>query len=256
MWRVVGGVRVRQAVGVVGLAALLGASAAALLLVRPGLPVRAQTPAPGSVTVTGHGDVRVTDVVATWTVGVEHQAATAEAALQAVDGPVSRILAALRAAGLPSEDLQTGELSLQPVYQESSGGQGPGVLVGFDAQEEIDVTVPASDLARVGSMVDAVVAAGATTVGGLAFAPADPSAAEASALRAAYADARLRAETLAQAAGVSLGPVTSMSTETQGPPVVFASYAMPSAASGGTVVLPGAVHVSADVTVTFATVPR
>ena len=69
------------------------------------------------------------------------------------------------------------------------------------------VTVRVKDVARLGEVLDAIVAAGANEINGITFVRDDSSATEDEARRAAVADARHKAEILAEAADLTLGPV-------------------------------------------------
>jgi uncharacterized protein YggE len=85
-----------------------------------------------------------------------------------------------------------------------SSEKGPRVT-GYQAANSVSVTV--RELASTGSLIDAALAAGATSMDGLDFHVDDPSAAEEKARQLAIADARRRAATIAEAAGVRLGAV-------------------------------------------------
>ncbi|TAM78533.1 MAG: DUF541 domain-containing protein, partial [Chloroflexota bacterium] len=91
--------------------------------------------------------------------------------------------------------------------------------------------------------------------GGISFSLADPEAASGQARTAAMADARTRAQTLASAAGVRLGPVTSISETSASEPQPVAYDGGAPAAPGSkapTQVQPGTTEVEVDLTVIFA----
>ena len=73
--------------------------------------------------------------------------------------------------------------------------------------------------------LDALVAAGANQINGMNFSIHDPAALLAEARAEAVADARAKAETYAKAAGVTLGPILSISENGNGGPrpMVFAA---------------------------------
>lgn len=105
-------------------------------------------------------------------------------------------------------------------------------------------------IAKAGAIVDAAVGAGANLVSGPSLGPSGELVLQRRALKAAVADARARAQAIAQASHVRLGRVQSVS-ETSSSPITF-SPSPKAAAASGTPVEPGSVQVEEDVTVTFA----
>ena len=106
-------------------------------------------------------------------------------------------------------------------------------------------------------MLDAGLEAGATGLDGVTFLLADEAAAAEEARRAAVADARRRAETIADAAGGRLGPLRGM---VEGAPPVpgpwrEARMAMAASADAPTPVLPGRIEVSVTVTAEWEILP-
>ena len=96
----------------------------------------------------------------------------------------------------------------------------------------------------------AAVDAGANQVNGPGMSVADQGALYRKALKAAMDDARLSAETLAAAAGRSLGKVTSATEGGGATPMPFAEKA--AAMDSGTPVEAGTQEVTASVTVTYS----
>jgi len=125
---------------------------------------------------------------------------------------MTKVIAAIKKLGIADADLVTQSVSLNPTYDYSNGASPR--LTGYSATQSLSVKV--RDLTKVGDVIDAAVAAGANQVGGVSFSVADPAAATEQARTAAVADAKKRAETLAQAAGVTLGSPISI-TETSAP---------------------------------------
>jgi uncharacterized protein len=88
---------------------------------------------------------------------------------------------------------------------------------GYVVDKDVSVTVDRTD--TVGTLIDAGVAAGVTSVNSVSFSLRDPRAAYRTALAAAMDDARSQAEALAAAAHLRLGPVVSISAGTSAPPI-------------------------------------
>ena len=105
-------------------------------------------------------------------------------------------------------------------------------------------------LEKAGALIDAAVEAGANQVNGPTMSVADQSSLYRQALKAAMADARLSAETLAAAAGRSLGKVTTVVESSGSAPVPM--FAKAAAADSATPIEAGTQETTAQVTVTFA----
>jgi uncharacterized protein YggE len=207
-------------------------------------------PAPtnGTIVVSGTGRVAVQPDVADLRLGVAISRPTVDAARAAAAEAMTAILAAVEAAGVARRDVRTMMLSVQPRY-DYKDAEAPR-LVGYDLANVVEVTVRA--LAGLGGVVDGALAAGATSLDGLAFRLADPADAERQARTAAVAEARARAEVLAAAAGVEIGGVTDI-VESGAPPTWpqprMAKLAM--AADAGTPVEAGSTEIAVTVTVSF-----
>jgi uncharacterized protein YggE len=110
-----------------------------------------------------------------------------------------------------------------------------------------------SELAKAGSLVDAAVDAGATGVSGPSWSRSDYGALYRQALQNAVADAKAKAQALADSAGLTLGAVTSV---TEGGGVQPLPYASAAADAGVAKLEPGTQTVDASVTVAFAALDR
>jgi hypothetical protein len=214
----------------------------------PGEP-RART-----ISVPGIGRLTVEPDVATVRLGVSIVRPTAAAAREAAATTMTTILDAVRIAGVERRDLRTALVGLNPVTDYSSE-RGPRVT-GYQVTNTVQVTV--RDLAAAGSVIDAGLAAGASSLDGLEFRLDDPTAAEAAARRAAVEDARRRAEAIASAAGVALGDVLTVVEGGRAPgPIPFPGgvrgLAM-KAEAADTPVESGTEEIAISVSVTFAIV--
>jgi uncharacterized protein len=229
---------------IAALAALALALAALAGVARPeAAQSAAEEEAPQGVTVTGTGSVRTVPDRAAFSFGVETQAATAKAALNTNAVEAKKVLDALRAAGVAAADLQTSQVSLSPRTNERGTE-----IVGYTAFTTVTASI--KELAKVGAVVDAAVDAGANTVSGPSLTRGDTAALYRQALRAAYADAKDKAETLAAASGHTLGRVTGIvEGSSGGGPIAISKDA---AAGSSVEIAPGTQSVDAAVSVTFA----
>jgi uncharacterized protein len=204
--------------------------------------------AEGTLTVTGQGAVSAAPDEARVAVGVTTQARSAAIAMRDNGQAMAAVMARLAEAGIAAADLRTTALSLQPVWEYGSSRDGTQRISGFVAANMLDVRV--RDLDALGGVLDAALGDGANTLGGIAFAIADDRALRDAARRAAVADAMARAQVLAEAAGVTLGPVIEISEGGGGRPVPFARMEM--AMADSVPVAPGEMSIEAQVTMTWA----
>ena len=176
--------------------------------------VQAQETNPG-ITVNGESVVSQAPDMATISLGVSERAPSASEAMANTSEKVRGILAKLDTLQVAGLDRQTSGLYLRPVYDEQSRDGSTSVqVVGYEAGNTVRVTV--RDLTKLGLLMDAVVAEGANDFNGLQFGIRDSSQSLLEARKNAVADAIARATQLAEAAGVKLGDVISMSESSQG----------------------------------------
>jgi len=199
------------------------------------------TQQPSLLVVVGEGRVDVAPDAAAITLGATARAPQAAAAFQRTAAVLNQVVRALLAAGIPREQIQTSQISLQPVFEN-------GRQVGFDATATVQVTL--RELAAVGTIIDAAVAAGANNVLGINFELRDPITAEAAALTRAVQAAQRQAAVLARSLGVTLGPVFRVEAEPSPGPIVPV-FAARAAAAEGVPVLPGTVAVTRRVRVEY-----
>ncbi|APR85654.1 Hypothetical protein A7982_11003 [Minicystis rosea] len=166
------------------------------------------------IVVHGSGEVRVRPDSLTVDVGVEARAQTLEQARAQVNTAMQRVLEAVKALDLPDLTTETRILQVSPVFAAPSRDHQAPRIVGYAATNHVSITivrVPVEELGNRGSLIlDKALGAGANSIGGIDFFLADPSSAEDEALAAAVRDAKRDAETIAGAAGVTLGPVQSI----------------------------------------------
>jgi len=201
---------------------------------------------PHTITMTGHGEIKAAPDIATINAGVTSNAATAAAALSANSARMTQIFDALRKLGIPDRDIQTAGFSVSPQY---TNGDNNNVrrLTGYLVNNDVNVRL--QDVTRAGAVLDTLVGAGANQMNGIGFDIANPAPVLEKARIQAVADARARAATYAQAAGVTLGPIVSISEgggETA-PRPMFRVMAM----AAPTPIAPGEQSVTADVTVVW-----
>ena len=201
----------------------------------------------GRLTVTGEGHVEAVPDMATLSLGVSHEAKSAEEAMARVSADLAAVLERLRAAGVAERDLQTQGLDLAPVWS-SYGSGSDRRITGFRATNMLSVRLRGLD--TLGETLDLVIGDGANTFRGLSLGLQEPLPFRDAARRAAVADARRKAALYSEAAGLTLGPVLSISEGAAEPPRPVRMDAAV-ASDDGLPVAPGEVCVSALVTMVF-----
>ena len=216
------------------------AAALFLSLGTSGAPAAAGDPADG-ITVQGSAIVSAVPDRAEISFGVESPAPTAKAALAANAIEMRNVIAALKAAG--ATEIKTQSISLSTRYAQN------GEANGFVAQNVVSAKV--ANIAKAGPVIDAAVNAGANQVYGPSLTRSNQAELYRQALKAAVADARLRAQAIASAAGATLGKVTNV-TEAGGGPQPIAIEARKGGVADSTPIEPGTQEIGATVLVTFA----
>ena len=199
--------------------ALLLASTTALALVSvnaeaqvsPPQPVASQPP---SISASAAGDARVVPDRAMVTVAVESQAPSAAKAGADNAARQTKVIDAVKAAGVAAAQIRTSGYNVFPEYAQGDG-RAPRIT-GYRAQNSVQVEV--RDIAAVGKIIDAALAAGANNIGSVSLFSSNTDAARKEALQKAVAKARSEAEAVAAAAGGSLGALLELSVEPYGMP--------------------------------------
>ena len=213
------------------------------------LPAAAET-VPATIAVTGEGKVEMAPDMAMLSLGVMTQADTAAAALKANSDGLSGALDRLKAAGIEGRDIQTSGLSLHPIIDYSSSGREPQVR-GYTASNML--TVRLRDLSVLGQTLDAVVTEGANTLNGLSFGLQNPDEATDEARRRAVADAAHKAALYAEAAGVTLGRIVTISEQGNygGPQPMMMAEARFAKDAGSVPVASGEISIGATISVVY-----
>lgn len=191
------------------------------------------------IRVVGTGRLDAAPDTAVVTLGVTARAEQAATAYRLTAEALSQIVQTLLAMGIPREQLQTGQISVQPVYEKDR-------LVGYEGAATLRVTL--TDLSQAGAVIDQSVAAGANMVLGVQFEVRERGAAEARALALAVQDAQQKAVVMARSLGVSLGPVWRAEEEGAGPAITEVGRAL---AGEAIPVLPGTLPVVRRVTLAY-----
>ncbi|HEX6489605.1 MAG TPA: SIMPL domain-containing protein [Candidatus Dormibacteraeota bacterium] len=209
-------------------------------------PVQTTAAAGGpTVTVVGTGDVFGVPDQGTMSFAVNVNAESAAAALSGEAADAQRLIDALKSAGVADKDVQTAYVSL---YRNEQTDQ-------FNASSSVSAVI--HGISHIGPTIDAAVRAAGNNVsfGGISLSIGDTGSLMGSARAAAVHDAKTRAQQYAEAAGMKLGGIVSISESETAPRPIYYGGA-PLAASAGSAqfqpVQPGQQQLTVSVTVVFA----
>lgn len=192
----------RMAVAVLTFAVLPVAVHAATII-RDENPVR-------TVTMTGEGEVSAAPDEAVVSGGAITREKTASEAVAENSKIMNRVFDALDKLGIPRKAIATYGFSLDPQYPPSNDKDPqPHVIIAYEVTNGISVTL--DDVTRAGSVLDALIEAGANQSAGVNFRIKNPKPLLDEARAKAGRDALERAQIYAKAVGAVLGPVHSIS---------------------------------------------
>jgi uncharacterized protein len=213
-----------------------------------------------SIAVAGEAELLLPPDYATIQLGVVTQAPLVGDALAENSARMSRVIAAIAALDIADKDIRTSTFDIQPRYEPLQPGAYEGdafrTVVGYYVSNKVTVTV--RDLTNVAKIIDDSVKAGANASGNVSFKINDVSAHLDDARRRAVENAHHKAQILADAAHIHLGPAISVTDNEAN-----TSYGGDTAGTIETVVVtgsriptpiePGSVSVKATVTVVYST---
>jgi uncharacterized protein YggE len=232
---------------------------AAMLVVATGCSLAATaassaTPPNRTITVVGTGKAAGTPDVAQVTIGIETRDESVQKAAEENNATMSALLEAVKELGIEDKDIQTSNYSVYAT-QKPVPDITPRVENEEAREEQIEyvvsnqVRVTVRDLGQLGDLLDKAMEAGANNIYGIHFAVDDPGVLEAEARANAVADAKARAESLAELNDVQVGDVLSIS-EVIGGPVPVMETARAYAATSAPIEV-GELEVSMSVQVTY-----
>ena len=200
-----------------------------------------------SIVAQATGTISGTPDVVTVVIGVQTQSASAQTALDDNNKRAADVIAVLKESGVAPADLQTSQLSVNPSYDEK--GQ---LITGYQVTNM--VTAKLRDISTAGAVIDAAgkTAGDAVRVQQLSFSIDDDSALRAQARADAVKRAQAQAKQMADAAGIQLGAIRSITETPVAMPAVYPSLAAADSAAGSVPIEPGSQELSVVVQVVYA----
>lgn len=167
-----------------------------------------QVPQGSAIMISGTGKVVARPDIAQVTLGVQSHAATAAEVMRVNTDAYNKVVAAVKGSGVEDKDIKTVAYNLSPRYRYEQN-TGKSILDGYDLYQSLSVKIRKLD--SVGQVLSVVTGAGANQVGDISFTIDDQDALKAEARKEAIADARVKAEAVAESAGLDLGKIISFS---------------------------------------------
>jgi len=203
------------------------------------------------ITASGAGSVSLPPDQATVTAAVETNAATADQALGQNNTIYERIVAALSKLGIGRTDVTLSYYNVNYSAPPKAGAAVSGSeRYGYNVSRNFAVVV--RNIAKTGSVSDACLAAGATSINGVSFGLSNTGTARGQATSEAVTQARTNAEQLARAASLRITGIKSIELGgAPGPEPMFRA----AAAAPATQFDQSNVNVTVSVTVVFTAEP-
>ncbi|PPU00128.1 hypothetical protein XaraCFBP7407_00635 [Xanthomonas arboricola pv. arracaciae] len=200
--------------------------------------------------VSAEADAKRIPDIATLSAGMVTQAADGNAAMRQNAEQMSKVMAAIKAAGIADKDVQTTGINLSPQYTYKEN-EAPRIN-GYQASNTVSLKV--RDISRLGKVLDALVAQGANDINGPSFSVDQPEPAYDEARVAALKKAQARADTYAKSLGLKVRRIVSISEGRSGGgvrPMMMAASMRSAKAEMDTQVAPGESTLSINLDVTF-----
>ena len=206
------------------------------------------------ITVSGTGETKVSADTAVISLGVSARDQDVLQAQQKVNAVIADIRAALIEKGVKEENINTDYMNIYAIYSYEDDLE---TVLAYNASCTLAIRVESMENA--GEVIDAAFAAGANTLNGISFSASDTAEAEAESLKQAVADAKRKAEIIAEASGMQ---ITGIEIITEGGTYSYSNSVGNFSARGmekeeaqgtgsGTVVQAAKLIVNATVNVTF-----
>ena len=201
--------------------------------------------------VNGHGEVNAAPDIATLQLGISAQQASIANAQTEAATSMDKVMTVLKAGGVAEKDIQTQYFSIQQVTRWDQDNQQE-IVVGYRVSNMVMAKI--REIAKTGSIIDTVAKAGGdlTRIDNIGFSIDDPSAYRKEARDKAMADAKAKAEQLANLSGVRLGKPTYISESISYPVYPSPVRVAEAAQAPLTPISPGEMKISLEIQVVYA----
>lgn len=154
--------------------------------------------AENTISVTGEGKTNMAPDSMVISLAISELAATTQDAQAQSNAKVNQVKAILEKYNIPAKDIKTENVSVYEEFDWTDGGRKP---LGYRSAQTLTITISDGDYTTIGGqIIDEVAQVGGVQVNNTYFALKDKNEAMAVAREEAFADAKTKAEQLAQAA--------------------------------------------------------
>ncbi len=168
--------------------------------------------------VNGTGKVSASPDIGVADVAISVEAATAIAAQDEANKKSKTVVEYLKNTGIKSEDIKTSGYNIYPQYDYTSGRS---YIRGYQVTQSL--TIKIRDLDKTNTIIDGVVDAGANQVSSVRFEIDEPQEIRAEAREKAIAEAKQKADDLADQLGIRIGDVVSFYESNESYPMMYAT---------------------------------
>jgi uncharacterized protein YggE len=165
-----------------------------------------------TISLSATGAVKTTPDKVDISTGVTSEAKSAREALDQNTEAMAKVVAALKEDGIEAKDIQTVNFTVSPVYEQRPYDKpAPPVVVGYRVTNQVRISL--HDTKKLGAILDKVVTLGANQIDSIEFGVEEPEALKDEARKLALKNVTENAKLYAEAAGVGLGSILSLSEE-------------------------------------------
>jgi len=204
--------------------------------------------------VSGSGKVSAIPDVATLRLGIEAQDDSVALAQSQAAEAMDKVMTSLTGNGVAEKDIQTQYFNIQRITRWDQDKQQE-IVIGYRATNVVAAKI--RELGRVGTIIDAVAVAGGdlTRIDNIGFSVEDPSAYYEEAREKAMADAKAKAQQMADLAGVKLGKPTYITESSQFPQPIYRADSFEKVAGAPAVetpISPGEMEINLNLQVAYS----
>lgn len=174
-----------------------------------------------TINVNGDGEVSVTPDIAYVTLGVTTEKSSVDEAQKSNSSTMNSVIAAIKKAGVASEDIKTSNYSISPKYSYDNK-TGKSTIVGYTVTSTLNATV--RKINSVGSIIDTAISNGANNSNGVTFGVSDYGKYYNMALTNAISNAKAKAQIAASCIDVKLSIPTKITENSVGVPIEYSVF--------------------------------
>lgn len=178
---------------------------------------------------TADGEGQVTEVpdTATIYIGVTQTSSSVADAKNKTNSAVNKVIADIKALGISGKDIKTTNYSINPNYETGDVvpmmypiREGGNNITGYTVTQNLEIKVKPTE--KVNKVIDTVTKSGANLVGGINFTFSDELSErlENQARKEAVANAKKKAQSLANASGIRLGKIVNVTEDSSFPRIM------------------------------------